>query len=288
MSGRKANKDTNKSTGKNKGKGVKPGRKPRSVLLFWMLFFIVMLFIFIVNLKHIRETVRAVFSKASERTEPPPALPEPSELSEQPPAAPPPSAVNPPSADVEPLTDSAAAQEADAGSASVPPESGAPTGTAPSESASQTPSTPDQSAETPAARERLIYFVQIDAEGRVLISPVKRTLPVSASPLTDALNALLQGVTDTERAQGLTSLVPPDVLVQSARVSGGTALVSFNESFMFNGYGAEGYIGQLRQIVWTATEFTTVNDVQILIEGRRIDFLGEGIRIDRPISRASL
>ncbi|MDR2865644.1 MAG: GerMN domain-containing protein, partial [Spirochaetaceae bacterium] len=44
----------------------------------------------------------------------------------------------------------------------------------------------------------------------------------------------------------------------------------------------------LRQIVWTATEFSSVHDVQILIEGRKIDFLGEAIRIDRPLSRNSL
>jgi spore germination protein GerM len=57
---------------------------------------------------------------------------------------------------------------------------------------------------------------------------------------------------------------------------------------MFNGYGAEGYVAQLRQIVWTATEFPNIHDVQILIEGRRIEFLGESIRIGRPISRDSL
>jgi cytoskeletal protein RodZ len=308
MSGRKTNKDTNKATdkdkGKNKGKGVKPGRNIRSVLLFWMLFFIVMLFIFIVSLPRIRQTLRSTHAVERLLKKPydesadasPPVLPEASERSLPPPAAatqpppavtdqPPPIAVDPPSSDAEPPAVETPIVEP---LAVDPPESGLPAAPPP-ESAAQTPSAPTVSPdETPAARERVIYFVRIDAEGRVLTSPVKRTLPASSAPLTDALNALLQGVTDEERAGGLTSLVPPDVLVQSARVEGGTALVSFNESFMFNGYGAEGYIGQLRQIVWTATEFATVNDVQILIEGRRIDFLGESIRIDRPISRASL
>ncbi|MDR3124205.1 MAG: GerMN domain-containing protein, partial [Treponema sp.] len=64
-----------------------------------------------------------------------------------------------------------------------------------------------------------------------------------------------------------------------------TAYLSFSEDFQFNTYGVEGYIGQLRQIIWTATEFPNISDVQILIEGRRIDYLGERIAIGSPLGR---
>jgi len=57
---------------------------------------------------------------------------------------------------------------------------------------------------------------------------------------------------------------------------------------MYNRYGIEGYAGQLKQIVYTATNFSTVKDVQILIEGQPRDYLGgDGVYIGKPLSRAS-
>jgi germination protein M len=74
----------------------------------------------------------------------------------------------------------------------------------------------------------------------------------------------------------------------SAYVRDGTAFLNFNEAFMYNKYGIEGYAGQLRQIVYSATAFSTVRDVQILIEGRVVDYLGgEGVYIGKPLSRTS-
>jgi len=44
----------------------------------------------------------------------------------------------------------------------------------------------------------------------------------------------------------------------------------------------------LRQIVYTATSFSTVNSVQFIIEGQREDYLGsEGTWIGSPLSRSS-
>jgi spore germination protein GerM len=71
-------------------------------------------------------------------------------------------------------------------------------------------------------------------------------------------------------------------------VRGSTAYISFSEEFQYNTFGVEGYAAQLRQIVWTVTEFTNVSDVQILIEGRRVDYLGEGIWIGSPLDRDML
>jgi spore germination protein GerM len=98
----------------------------------------------------------------------------------------------------------------------------------------------------------------------------------------------LQGPTAEEQRKGLISLIPQGTRVLSATVRGSTAYISFSEEFQFNTSGAEGYVAQLRQIVWTATEFPTVKDVQILIDSRRIDYLGEGIWIGGPLSRDTL
>jgi spore germination protein GerM len=138
---------------------------------------------------------------------------------------------------------------------------------------------------TPARRERALYFISIDADGAVLRVKVTRDLPVSDSPMVDALNVLLAGPDVDEQAWGLVSLIPPETRVLSATVRGSTAYISFSEDLQYNIYGVEGYAGALRQILWTATEFSNVKDVQILIEGRRVDYLGEGIWIGSPLGR---
>jgi spore germination protein GerM len=139
-----------------------------------------------------------------------------------------------------------------------------------------------------AGRNQTIYFTRIDPEGAILRSRVIRSIPASDSPMLDALNILLQGPTGEEQRQDMVSLIPSGTRILSATVRGSTAYISFSEDFQYNTYGVEGYAAQLKQIVWTATEFPNVRDVQILIEGRRVDYLGEGIWIGSPINRDGL
>ena len=115
-----------------------------------------------------------------------------------------------------------------------------------------------------------------------------RKLPVSDSPMTDVIEALITGPTQDEKRQGLISLIPPETRILSATVRGETAYISFSEEFQYNTYGVEGYAGQRMQIVYTITEFSNVKDVQILIEGRRVDYLGEGVWIGSPLKRETL
>lgn len=144
-------------------------------------------------------------------------------------------------------------------------------------------------AEPAASRARAIWFVRISADGTIDRAKVSRTLPVSDSPLADVIEVLLAGPSDEEQRKGLTTLMPPGSRLLSAQVRGTTAYLNFSEEFRMNAYGIEGYAGQLRQVVLTATEFPNVKDVQILIDGRRLDYLGaEGIWIGAPLSRDGL
>jgi spore germination protein GerM len=140
---------------------------------------------------------------------------------------------------------------------------------------------------TTASRDRALYFIEVGRDGAILRTRVVRSIPATGSPLADTVRLLLQGPTVDERNRGLITLIPPGTGLQNAQVRGSTAYLSFSEEFQFNTYGVEGYIGQLRQIIWTATEFPNVSDVQILIEGRRIDYLGERIAIGSPLGRNS-
>jgi spore germination protein GerM len=308
-------KSRGKSTGNTRGKAT--GKS--LVYLFWFVFFVVILLLFIINWKTIRDTVNntglidRVTRRTAESSDENPAG-NSAESPEDVPAtgneAPPVSVVIPkPSGDI---TDN------DAGPAS--PQSAEPAATAPEpataipKSAENTapPTTPaaepakppepasrppepaqptakpasSTAAPVPKTVNRSIYFIKFDEEnGVILRTKVSRTLPVTDSPLLDALNALLRGTTAAEEKQELRSLIPPGTRVLSATVRGSTAYVSFSEDFQFNVNGIEGYIAQLQQLIWTITEFPNVNDVQFLIEGRRVDYLGEGIRIGGPLSR---
>jgi len=128
----------------------------------------------------------------------------------------------------------------------------------------------------------------VDRGGSILRVKVNRRLPVSDSPMTDVIQALITGPNGDETGKGLISLIPPATRILYATVRGDTAYINFSEDFQYNTYGVEGYAGQLRQIVFTATEFPNVRYVQILVEGRRLDYLGEGIWIGSPINRDML
>ncbi|MCX7024209.1 MAG: GerMN domain-containing protein [Spirochaetes bacterium] len=150
------------------------------------------------------------------------------------------------------------------------------------------PATPTESKPVVTTRVAVLFFVRIDDDGVISRQEVKRTVQAGDSPLTDALGALLKGPNEEELRKGLITLIPQGTKLLSARIRDGTAYLNFNEAFMYNKYGIEGYAGQLRQVIYSATDFSTVRDVQILIEGRTVDYLGgEGVYIGRPLSRSS-
>lgn len=140
----------------------------------------------------------------------------------------------------------------------------------------------------PQTKDRTLYFMQLAEDGSLVRAKVSRAIKVSDSPLYDVIQSLLAGPTETEKKRGLISVIPPNSRLLSATVKDGIAYLNFNDAFQFNTYGVEGYTAQLKQIVWTATEFTTVQGIQILIEGKSPVYLGgEGIRIDKPLTRDS-
>ncbi|MBR5096067.1 MAG: GerMN domain-containing protein [Treponema sp.] len=139
-----------------------------------------------------------------------------------------------------------------------------------------------------ATTKAKLFFVQVDADGNVNRKSVVRQIPKSDSPLTDTIKALLAGPTDSEKSM---TLIPQGTRLLSATVRNGIAALNFSEEFEFNAIGADGYRGQLMQIVFTATEFATVESVQFLIEGQRKEYIGSGedvwMWIGSPYTRSS-
>ena len=138
--------------------------------------------------------------------------------------------------------------------------------------------------------EAKLWFVTIDGDGSVVCKEVTRMIKKSGAPLTENIKLLLAGPTQTERNKGYRSLIPEGTRLLSATVRDGTAQLNFSEEFEYNqSFGADGYLGQLKQVVYTATAFPTVTNVQFLIEGQKKEFLGsEGVWIGSPHTRTSL
>lgn len=162
----------------------------------------------------------------------------------------------------------------------------------PSEQKTDSPKTEDLKTVQPkpiaASREASLCFIVVDSDGTISRRIVKRSLAKSDSPMTDAINALLAGPLPSEQSKDCMTLIPSGTKLLGASVKDGVAVLNFNENFEFNSVGVEGYIAQLMQIVFTATEFPTVKSVQFLIEGKRKDYLGsEGQWIGSPLSRSS-
>ncbi|MDR2181815.1 MAG: GerMN domain-containing protein [Treponema sp.] len=239
-------------------------------LLFWLTFIIGITLLFMFNLERIKATLEetGVLDRLLQRE---PALVEHVENTEDAPAD---GTEGGPAAVPVPDT----VQSPPAITQTGPPDTADP--------AEKPPAQPAAGQKKPV--ERNVYLLRVDNAGTILQTKVKRSLPASDSPLRDAIEVLIRGPGADESKNGLISLIPGGTRLLGATVRGTTAYLNFNEEFLFNEAGVEGYAGQRRQVVLTATEFANVKDVQILIDGKRQDYLGEGIWIGSPISKDML
>jgi germination protein M len=147
---------------------------------------------------------------------------------------------------------------------------------------------PPVAQSTTRTRVSKIYFIRVTDDGRIFPQEVSRSVTYTNNPMTQTLHALLAGPTASELNAGLLNLVPENTRLISAAVRDGTAYLNFNESFRFNPMGVEGFIAQLQQVVFSTTEFPTINRVQILIEGETVNYLGgDGVYIGAPLDRNS-
>jgi germination protein M len=138
-------------------------------------------------------------------------------------------------------------------------------------------------------RNATIYFVKVNQEGNIIMEPVVRPVYYDNSPLKETLLTLLNGwQTTSEVNQGLYTMIPQGTKLIDVFVNDTTAYIDFSEDFLFNPLGQDGLKAQLQQVVYTATEFSNIKEIQFLIEGEIRSFLNtEGIYIGEPLSRNS-
>lgn len=146
---------------------------------------------------------------------------------------------------------------------------------APSPTASPT-STP-----TPEPLALKVYFLRDEK-----VASVHREVPATVAVGRAAMEELLRGVTFAEADTGLSSAVPGGTRLLGLDISGGVATVDLSGEFESGG-GSLSMKARLAQVVYTLTQFPTVDAVRFRLDGEPIDvFGGEGIILEGPVDRS--
>jgi spore germination protein GerM len=103
---------------------------------------------------------------------------------------------------------------------------------------------------------------------------------------TNAIKALIDGPTPAEMDTELSTAIPADTLLLGLTIENGLATIDLSREFEVGG-GSFNILSRLAQVVYTLTQFPTVDEVLFHIDGERVEvFSGEGVVLGDPVSRA--
>ena len=118
------------------------------------------------------------------------------------------------------------------------------------------------------------------------LAPTYRDVQAAEGIGRAALEALLVGPDGAEQETGLASVMPEGTDLLGLTIEDGVATVDFSAEFNETGLGTCCEHLPLAQVVWTLTQFDTVDKVIFEIEGERVvSYGGHGIGLDRPQTR---
>jgi germination protein M len=121
-----------------------------------------------------------------------------------------------------------------------------------------------------------------DAEGATLYV-AWRTHEATPRVGAAALEDLLAGPTEAERAAGVFTAIPADTRLLGLRIDHGTAFVDLTSEFESGG-GSLSMRLRLAQVACTLDQFPSVEGVAFMLDGELVDvFSGEGIVLDHAV-----
>lgn len=123
------------------------------------------------------------------------------------------------------------------------------------------------------------YFVRDEVVG-----PVARpaTGPAVAAA---AMEGLLGGPDPSEEEIGFSTTIPAGTELNGVTITGGVATVDLSSEFTSGG-GSASMRGRVAQVVFTLTQFDTVDSVEFEVDGEPLTVLGgEGLMLDDPQTR---
>jgi hypothetical protein len=125
-----------------------------------------------------------------------------------------------------------------------------------------------------------VYFLREEKVG-----PVAR--PMSGdSVAAEALGHLLTGPTEAEQQLGFSTTIPEGTEALGVTITDKVATVDLSEEFTSGG-GSLSMMGRVAQVVFTLTQFPTIEAVSFEVNGEPLTVLGgEGLMLDAPQTRA--
>ena len=118
------------------------------------------------------------------------------------------------------------------------------------------------------------------------LTAVRRMHAPTQLVATAAVTALLDGPTSQERGAGFTSAVPDDTRLLGIGIRDRVATVDLTSEYQSGG-GALSMQTRLGQVVYTLTQFPTVQKVRFRLDGSPVNvFSSEGIVLDHPVGRS--
>jgi hypothetical protein len=134
---------------------------------------------------------------------------------------------------------------------------------------------------------RAYFFVGSFTHDAGLV-PVLREIPRTQAVGAAAVNALLAGPNEAELAgrPAMYTTVPEGTRLLGLTIDDGVATVDLSREFESGG-GTASVLGRLAQVVYTLTQFPTVDAVSFKLDGEAVTaFSGEGVILDQPVGRA--
>jgi hypothetical protein len=113
-------------------------------------------------------------------------------------------------------------------------------------------------------------------------SRMVRSTPAVA---TAAVTRLLNGPNAAERAAGVTTQIPAGTHLRGITIAGGTATVDVGRRFAAAG-GRHSVRMRVAEVVFTATQFATVDRVRLEVAGRVVHAIA-GVPVPQPATRPS-
>jgi germination protein M len=126
-----------------------------------------------------------------------------------------------------------------------------------------------------------VYFSR-DEKMAAATRVVPKTLQLGAA----SVKALLEGPTAEEKDVGMVTCIPEGTTFLGLDIKNGVATVNLSQEYDSGG-GSLSMFTRLAQVVFTLTQFPSIDGVRFKLDGKLIDTLGgEGIIIDEPLNRA--
>lgn len=131
-------------------------------------------------------------------------------------------------------------------------------------------------------RQVLIYLVRNEQ-----VATASRTIAGTPEVAAGAMNELLTGITPYEEDLGFGTEVPFETEILGINLQDdGTVIIDLSSQFESGG-GSFSMQMRVAQVVYTLTQFDTIDQVQFLIEGQEVEAIGgEGVMVDEPLDRS--